>query len=428
MVRFTRLRGVVLLLVLALAASGCFYYPQSFNLTNGKGTELSPWWCGGTTALGTDDCRSFSASLDVATVVAEQYMTVGAATTAGLTATPDAPPDMGYAMGAPSATFDGGRPNIRLYESAAPGARLVGFAYAVTGTKPAGFDGTRDDGYWISRGDTPVWWLAVWAVRGYENEPNIFATSHPCLVGGGHLTSTQDACYSASHTVPMRILVTNDDGVSAPGIDALVEGLLTVPGLHVDVVAPATNQSGAGDRLTPGGASGAAATTASGRAATAVAGTPGDSVVYGLNVMGLVPDLVLSGINLGQNMDGVVGVSGTVGAARVAGRRSVPSIASSQGVNGSIVDFPSGVTATLQLLEQYRLGLAGAPYMTLPNINIPSCAAGTSIRGTLNTVVAPALNGRSYTTQDCASTVTTINDDVDAFNNGFIGIADAGLG
>ena len=60
------------------------------------------------------------------------------------------------------------------------------------------------------------------------------------------------------------MLVTNDDGVAAPGIDALVEALRTVKNTKVVVVAPDANQSGTGGNTTPGTLPTAAATTASG--------------------------------------------------------------------------------------------------------------------------------------------------------------------
>ena len=56
---------------------------------------------------------------------------------------------------------------------------------------------------------------------------------------------------ATSRATPLRILVTNDDGVKAPGIDVLVEALRKVQGVEVTVVAPAENQSGASDHATP---------------------------------------------------------------------------------------------------------------------------------------------------------------------------------
>ena len=81
--------------------------------------------------------------------------------------------------------------------------------------------------------------------------------------------------HRARTRTPLEILVVNDDGYSAAGIDAVVEGLRTLPGVHIDVVAPATNQSGGGDKTTPGGVTGFAAQTQSGYPATAVNGYPG---------------------------------------------------------------------------------------------------------------------------------------------------------
>src|SRR4051795_12180535 len=71
---------------------------------------------------------------------------------------------------------------------------------------------------------------------------------------------------------PLRILITNDDGVGAPGIDAVVERLRRVPGLQLTVVAPATNQSGTGDRFSTTAITATDATTQHGYPAIAVHG------------------------------------------------------------------------------------------------------------------------------------------------------------
>jgi 5'-nucleotidase len=142
------------------------------------------------------------------------------------------------------------------------------------------------------------------------------------------------------------------------------------------------------------------------------------------------PEIVLSGINTGQNIGFLSSLSGTVGAARMARRNYVAGIASSQGGFSAPNDFPAGVAATLALLEEWRLGRTVNTHESVLGINIPTCAPGSSIRGTLQTVVAPTLgSGQSYVTQDCTSTVPVIDihDDIDAFNNGFIGITDLGL-
>ena len=80
------------------------------------------------------------------------------------------------------------------------------------------------------------------------------------------------------------MLVTNDDGVKAPGIDVLVTALRKVANVDVTVVAPAQDESGTGDRVTPGLASiGASKSkTASGYPAVAVKGFPADAVLWAL--------------------------------------------------------------------------------------------------------------------------------------------------
>lgn len=390
-----------------------------------------PWWCEGTPAISNDACQALSAQFDLMSDALTPYRTVANVTGAGATPLTPTPSGVGSAYRLPSApgSFSEAKPQVLLYAGSAPTDRLAGFAHVVTtgpgAGPPAGYPGSRD--VWVEiDAVSGTWMLPVWIVRGYENQPNVFAASHPCLATGVTLTATTNACFLASHTKTLEVLVTNDDGITAPGIDAIVEGLRTVPGLRLSVVAPATNQSGVGDRTTPGGVTSTAAATFSGFPGQAVAGTPADAVLHALNVLHQTPDLVVSGINLGQNMGPVIPFSGTVGAARTAARRGIPAVASSQGVTAA-TDFPAGAVATLAWVEQFRLGLAGPPRMEVANINIPSCAPGTSVRGTLETVVAAAIGTRSYTAQNCSSTVTVINDDIDAFNQGYVGIADARL-
>lgn len=105
---------------------------------------------------------------------------------------------------------------------------------------------------------------------------------------------------------PLRILITNDDGVGAPGIDAMVEGLRGDPRNDVTVCAPAEERSSTGDQTTPTPPplQATETTTASGYPATAVDGFPADSVLYALENLyrDSTPHVVLSGINAGQNV------------------------------------------------------------------------------------------------------------------------------
>jgi 5'-nucleotidase len=232
----------------------------------------------------------------------------------------------------------------------------------------------------------------------------------------------------------LRILVTNDDGVGAEGIDAVVEALRGDPNNEVTVSAPAVNLSGTGDMTTPTPPPLEAmmTTTASGYPATAVDGSPADSVLYGLQ--NLFPDapphVVLSGINKGQNVGNIVGgllsqISGTVGAAKTAACSGVPALASSQGeAEDDDLDYDAGVAEVLTWLEANRAALlAGTvPLDDITSINIPTCAPGSEIRGLLEVPLATE-NPNAWSLggpQDCASTVEDPPNDIEAFFNGYV--------
>lgn len=228
---------------------------------------------------------------------------------------------------------------------------------------------------------------------------------------------------------PLRILVTNDDGVGSDGIDALVEALQGVKGVKVTVVAPADNQSGKGSTTTGGTLTGTPTTTKSGVKAIAVAGTPADSMIYALEQGGLKqkPNLVMSGINQGQNLGAITDLSGTVGAAKTAAARGIPAVAFSQGLAGAgTPDFPSGAKAALAWLKQYRKTLSKNKGKTtavvLESVNIPTCTSG-AIRGTVDTTIAPTADN-AITDQNCASTLASPANDIEAFNNGFITVTE----
>jgi 5'-nucleotidase len=126
----------------------------------------------------------------------------------------------------------------------------------------------------------------------------------------------------------MRILLTNDDGIHAPGI-AVLERVARTLSDDIWIVAPAEEQSGAGHSLT---------LTQPIRVQKfddrrfAVKGTPTDSVMMALGKLmeGARPDLILSGINRGANLAEDVTYSGTVSAAMEGTLAGIPSIALSQ--------------------------------------------------------------------------------------------------
>jgi 5'-nucleotidase len=252
----------------------------------------------------------------------------------------------------------------------------------------------------------------------------IGAASIALLLLAGCSSSSDKADGGATTTTvapePIRILVTNDDGVSADGIDAVVEGLRTVEGVEVTVVAPATNQSGAGGQTTTGALTATSATTKSGYPAKAVAGFPADTIIWAIDQKGIdfTPDLVISGLNAGQNMGPAVDISGTVGAARAAVARGIPALAASQGL-GDPINFAAGRQQVLDWLQanMTALGDGTLTTTTVANLNVPTCTTGT-VRGQVD--VPPAATTAGYTdVPNCTSAATAPTDDIQAYLIGY---------
>jgi 5'-nucleotidase len=171
----------------------------------------------------------------------------------------------------------------------------------------------------------------------------------------------------------MRILVTNDDGIHAPGLAAL-ERIARALSDDVTVVAPETDQSGVSHSLTLSDPLRLREVSA-GR--FAVKGTPTDCVIMGVKVVldGKAPDLVLSGVNRGQNVADDVTYSGTVAGAIEGAILGVRSIAVSQAYTAN--DRGSVRYGTAEALAPPLLKkLAGLdlPRGTLLNVNFPALA------------------------------------------------------
>jgi 5'-nucleotidase len=245
------------------------------------------------------------------------------------------------------------------------------------------------------------------------------------LLGLGLLLAALPAVSTAAR--PLRVLVSNDDGVKAPGIDAVVQALSARPDIAVTVVAPLQNQSGTGGKVTPGPAGKLKATatrTASGHRAIAVAGFPADSVRYALAkvVKPAKVDLVVSGINDGANVGPFVDISGTVGAARAAAQQGIPALATSQG-SSTTKDFTGSVAQTMAWVDAHRGSLKRG---TVQNLNVPTCSTGT-VRGTVSVLsgtgasfprgVSPLLGP-----VDCTQTGPAGPDDVTAYLAGYAGL------
>ena len=153
------------------------------------------------------------------------------------------------------------------------------------------------------------------------------------VVAAGLLAPT--SAQQARQPPPYRILVSNDDGVRAPGIAALAQILQAIG--DVSIIAPAENHSGAGHSIST--ASDAIfrddLTLPNGLKAIGLTATPASTVNVAIrNIMKPRPDLVVSGINRGLNLGYSAYVSGTVGAARQAAMLGVPAIATSMAAAG----------------------------------------------------------------------------------------------
>ncbi|MGB0799174.1 MAG: 5'/3'-nucleotidase SurE [Planktomarina sp.] len=128
----------------------------------------------------------------------------------------------------------------------------------------------------------------------------------------------------------MRILITNDDGIMAPGLAVLTEIATTLAGPTGEVwtVAPQSEQSGVGHCISY---TKPVLVHEYGKMTFAVEGSPADCVLAALNdLMPQAPDLVLSGINKGNNAAENTMYSGTIGAAIEAAMAGIPAIALSQ--------------------------------------------------------------------------------------------------
>lgn len=247
------------------------------------------------------------------------------------------------------------------------------------------------------------------------DEPSPTSTSAPDDASAP--TTTEAADGSADET--LRIVLTNDDGVEAPGIDALAAGLATLDGVEITIVAPAEERSGSGGSVTDGPVEATDASTASGLAATAVDGFPADAVVWALANLDPAPHVVVSGSNSGQNFGPLQALSGTVGAARQGAQLGVPAVAVSQGVADTIV-FDDSVAAAVTWIDDHRdQYLAGE--VTLFSINSPTCPDG--VQGVVEVPWGPEWNDRGGDVV-CDSDLEELTDDIDAFLNGWTAISE----
>jgi 5'-nucleotidase len=180
----------------------------------------------------------------------------------------------------------------------------------------------------------------------------------------------------------MRVLLTNDDGIEADGLQALRRALREVADIELAVVAPDGNRSAMARSITTRRPLWVEEVSfGDGTVGYATDGTPVDCVRLarlGL-IKGFEPDLVVSGINHGSNLGDDITYSGTVAAALEAVVLGLPGIAISQQSSALELDFRQGLAYDFTVAAGFTARLVSdlrslpLPLGTLLNINVPGC-------------------------------------------------------
>jgi 5'-nucleotidase len=169
----------------------------------------------------------------------------------------------------------------------------------------------------------------------------------------------------------MRILITNDDGIHAPGLQAC-QRIARAISEDVWIVAPETDQSGVSHSLS---LNDPLRLREVGERHFAVKGTPTDCVIMGArHIMPEKPDLVLSGVNRGRNAAEDVTYSGTIAGAMEGTVLGIPSFALSQAFGAATRTAPLWETSVKYAPDLIRRVLTlGMPKDVLVNVNFPDC-------------------------------------------------------
>lgn len=176
----------------------------------------------------------------------------------------------------------------------------------------------------------------------------------------------------------MQILLTNDDGITAPGLVAMYRRLAELGETHV--VAPATVQSATSHGITlttPLLTSRVKVDDAF--TGTSVEGRPADCVKLAMQIMPKKPDLVISGINSGANVGINVLYSGTIAAAIEAAFLGLPAIAMSLHMGNHPPNYPAAANLALSLIRQIHA--AGLNPGQVLSVNLPAMPPGVPPKG-----------------------------------------------
>lgn len=170
----------------------------------------------------------------------------------------------------------------------------------------------------------------------------------------------------------MNVLITNDDGIEAPGIQALMKSV--PPGMKAVVAAPASERSASSHSISLGQKLRIEELKKGSIRQFAVHGTPADCVKFALvGIQGFVPDLIVSGINQGANTGVSVYYSGTISAAREGFINGVPAVAISL-CSGTFRDFTASSAIARKIMEGYAAGKI--PKNRMLNVNVPPVGVG----------------------------------------------------
>src|SRR4051794_1012096 len=180
----------------------------------------------------------------------------------------------------------------------------------------------------------------------------------------------------------MKVLLTNDDGITASGLHAFRRALLDVPDIELAVIAPDSNRSAIGRGITTRDPLYVEEVDfGDGTKGFATDGTPVDCVRFAwLGLVDFVPDLIVSGINHGVNLGDDITYSGTVAAALEGVVLGIPAIAASQASEGDMdsrfddaFDFEQAAAFVARLVQE--LEHVEIPVGTLLNVNAPVAPA-----------------------------------------------------
>lgn len=178
----------------------------------------------------------------------------------------------------------------------------------------------------------------------------------------------------------MKVLLTNDDGIQATGLNAMRRALLGVPGVELAVIAPDSNRSATARSITTREPLWVEEVEfGDGTTGHATDGTPVDCVRFAaLGLVEFEPELIVSGINHGSNLGDDITYSGTVAAALEGIVLGLPAIAVSQQSNMRELDFRLGrefdfdVAAAFVARMVEELESVPMPGGTLLNVNCPA--------------------------------------------------------